>query len=127
MAERRSYEKKLLDDMRTLKPYKWYNCPDKPKYDRFVSQVKIFIDCDEPFVFNEDYSRIKRYLYPGEKQELTTWHTMDKKDLPNGITIVPLLPGEKIIFEFKGKQIEHVREKKAWSILWNGIEFCVET
>ena len=59
-----TYETKLLNDLRTLKPCVWFKCPEK-NYDKFVATVKCFIDAGEDFEFDEKYKKIRRLVWYG--------------------------------------------------------------
>jgi hypothetical protein len=60
-----TYETKLLNDLKTLKPQVWYKCPEKD-YDKFVETVKGFIDAGEDFEFNSNYKKIRRLVWLGK-------------------------------------------------------------
>lgn len=130
MAKRRTYEQKLLDDMRSLPPDRWFKCPEQPDYDKFVYWVKIFIDSGEYFEFSEDYTKIRRRMSEHEYWQIPVISKMKPSQWPPGVTAVMVNPGEEIHMDIPTKKqtihYVHVVERGWWSIRHNGIEIKTE-
>jgi len=55
-----TYEEKLLNDMNNLKPNVYYRIDNRPDYERMVAVIKTFIDAYYPFLFSNDFKKVKR-------------------------------------------------------------------
>lgn len=119
MIKRRSYEQKLLDDLRSLPAHRWFQCKAPPDYDRFVAQVKVFIDCGESFEFSEDYMKIRRLSHDNEPSDILPYHKL--KSLPQGIEIASIARGdtEEVVIK-NGTSYTHTFERPFYRVYKNG-------
>lgn len=120
MAIRRTYEQKLLDDLRALPSNKWFKITDRDDYKKFVAQVKVFIDRSEDFELSDDYKRLRRL---SEFTAVEPWHTMKK--LPEGIFIEHIPKGTPCEVNHRGTtyQLEHSNH---YRIFKNGVLIAIE-
>lgn len=123
MAKRRTFEEKLLDDLLTLEPNKWFKIDSRPDYDKFVVAVKMLIDTSYPFVFSGDYKKIK-YENSEYKAAPPLYHKM--KVLPAGVTIIERPRGFEDEIEIKGRKIIVTLERKSYRIYANDKLIAIE-
>lgn len=60
MSKRQTYEQKLYANMMTLELNQWYNISAHADYNKMLPVIKQFIDAKYPFVFSDDYKKVKR-------------------------------------------------------------------
>jgi hypothetical protein len=136
MAKRRTYEEKLLDQLNSIPPNKFfgirlkiYDKIDKTKWcwepseetEKRSMAIKSLIDSAEQFEFSECYTKIKR-LSDERMPEL--YHKL--KVLPAGVTVETISPGYQEWIEHKGKQIQVEHEKTTYRIFNNGRLIAIE-
>jgi len=123
---KRTYEQKLLEDLRLLPALKWFLCKEPPDYDKFVAQVKVFIDAGEQFEFSEDYSKIRRLSHDIEPIDILPYHKL--KSLPQGVEITSIARGDTEEIELKnGTKYNHTFNTPFYRVYKNGNLIAIET
>lgn len=54
------YETQLLTKLRSMPIRKWHKLPETEDHDRLVSTIKCLIDLNEPYEFNNNFTKIRR-------------------------------------------------------------------
>jgi len=122
MSKRRSYEEKLLDDLMAIKPNRWFNIYGRPEYEKMVAAIKKFIDNSHPFIFSNDYKKIKLESFEWVQP---MYHEM--KELPEGITMEHITRGTEDIISMPNGKVAHVTLPEHYIIRFNEKIIAIES
>lgn len=68
MAKIKTAKEKLYDKLIVLPVNQWFRISNREDFEKLTKQVKNFIDNDEPFEFSNDYTKIRRIYYAGDRR-----------------------------------------------------------